>query len=135
MVVYFATPMASTGGESAGAGTPHSFSESKIKRNAEMAEELRNAGFEVFLPQENQKRNGVETLAQQLNVIKNCEFLVILLSDTRGAYLEAGYAKALGKPVYAVKVKETRAYSDWMDAFFDYIASSARELIAYLKPE
>ena len=113
----------------------YSISKSKIERNLGIANELKDAGFDVFLPQENQKRTGRETLEQQLDVIKNCEFLVLILSDTRGAYLEAGYAKASGKKIYAIKVKETRKYSDWLESFFDYIAKDAQDLIKYLESQ
>jgi nucleoside 2-deoxyribosyltransferase len=128
MAVYLASPMASTGNSD-----NYSVSKSKIERNLSIAKELREAGFDIFLPQDNQKRNGKETLKQQLKVIKNCEFLILILSDTRGAYLEAGYAKALGKKIYAIEVEETRKYSDWLESFFDYIAKDVQDLIKHLK--
>ncbi len=130
MAVYLASPMAFTGNSNS-----YSISESKTERNLNIAKNLRDAGFDIFLPQENQKRNGKETLEQQLGVIKNCEFLILILSDTRGAYLEAGYAKALGKKIYAVEVEETRKYSDWLESFFDYIAKDIQDLIKHLKSQ
>lgn len=130
MTVYLASPMASTVNSDS-----YSISNSKTERNLSIAKELREAGFDIFLPQENQKRNGKETLEEQLKAIKDCEFLILILSDTRGAYLEAGYAKAIGKKIYAIEVEETRKYSDWLESFFDYIAVDVQDLIKYLKSQ
>lgn len=130
MTVYLASPMASTNKLDG-----YAISESRTERNQSIAGELREAGFDIFLPQENQKRNGKETREEQLKVIKNCEFLILILSDTRGAYLEAGYAKALGKKIYAIEVEETRKYSDWLESFFDYIAKDVQDLIKHLESQ
>lgn len=110
----------------------HSFSDEKFKRNKQIADKLIASGFDIYLPQENQKETGEKTLKKELKVIDNCDFLIILLSDTRGIYLEAGYAKGIGKKVYAIKVEETREMSDWGYSFFDYVAKNTEELIEYL---
>ncbi len=125
MVVYLASPIAST-------KNINKWNESKEKltRNKMITKKLKNAGFNVYLPQDNQKQAMKETLNEQLQVIRDCEFLVLVLSDTRGIYLEAGYAKALGKKVYAIEVEETRKYSDWLVVFFDYIAKDVDDLIS-----
>ena len=130
MVVYLASPIASTKKLN-----KWSESEEKLSRNEIIKNKLEKAGYAVYLPQANQKMSGAETLKEQLAVIKNCEFLVIVLSDTRGIYIEAGYAKALGKKVYALEVEETRKYSDWLIAFFDYIAKDINELIKFIKTD
>lgn len=127
-MIYLATPIASTKELSKWLK-----SKEKLSRNEIIKKKLEDAGFEVYLPQDHQKRSGAETLKEQLGAIKNCEFLVIVLSDTRGIYLEAGYAKALGKKVYALEVEETRKYSDWLTAFFDHIAKDVDELINFIK--
>jgi len=128
MAIYLASPMASTKRLD-----KYSFSQKKLARNKEIAQKLIKNGFDIYLPQDNQKESGKLTLEEQLNVIRNCEFLIILLSDTRGVYLEAGYAKGLGKKVYALRVEETREGSDWLYSFFDYVANDIDELIEYLK--
>ena len=80
-----------------------------------------------------QTLSGKKLLDLELNVIKNCEGIIVVLSDTRGIYLEAGYAKALGKKVVGLEVTETREFSDWGKAFFDYIARDENDLLNYLK--
>lgn len=129
MVIYLASPIAST-------EKIDSWSESKEKlpRNKVIRKKLEDAGFEVYLPQDNQKGTGAETLKEQLNVIERGQFLVTVLSDIRGIYLEAGYAKAWGKKIFALEVEETRKYSDWLVAFFDYIAKDIDELVNHINP-
>ena len=80
-----------------------------------------------------QNLSGEKLLKLELEVIKNCEGIIVVLSDTRGIYIEAGYAKALGRKVIGLKVPETREFSDWGKAFFDYIAKSEKDLVDYLK--
>lgn len=128
MKIYLASPIAQT-------KEKDSWSESgnKLSRNEIISQKLKEIGLDVYLPQINQKKTGAETLAEQLKVIKNCDFLVLVLSDTRGIYIEAGYAKALGKKVYALEVEETRKYSNWLIAFCDYIAKDINDLVNYLK--
>jgi len=128
MKIYLASPIAQT-------KEKDSWSESgkKLSRNEIISQKLKEIGLDVYLPQINQKKTGTETLAEQLKVIINCDFLVLVLSDTRGIYIEAGYAKALGKKVYALEVEETRKYSDWLIAFCDYIAKDINDLVNYLK--
>lgn len=128
--IYLASPMKQTKDKNSIAS-----SEEKQSRNKVIYQKLKDAGFDIFLPQDNQAETPQKTLQKELEVIKNCPFMIILLSDTRGVYLEAGYAKALGKKVYAVKVEETRKLSGWTCAWFDYIAENVEELISYLKKE
>jgi len=127
-MIYLASPIASTASK-----ITWEESGEKLSRNEIIQKELEKLGLDVYLPQEHQKHTGAETLAEQLGIIQNCEFLILVLSDTRGTYLEAGYAKALGKKVYALEVEETRKYSDWLVAFCDYIAKDINDLINYLR--
>jgi len=111
----------------------HKYSEEKWKRNNEIYTKLKDSGFDIFLPQENQQENATLTLKKELSVIDSSEYIIVLLSDTRGIYLEAGYAFAKGKKIYGIKVEETRAMSDWIKGWFDYIAEDVDDLINYLK--
>jgi len=126
---YFATPHAKTGLKN------YELDSKKLDRNNYLTSVIEKAGFNIFLPMRDadQKLSGKDLLDLELNVIKNCEGLICALSDTRGVYLEAGYAKALGKKVIGLKVEETRRMSEWGCAFFDFIASNEEELVKYLK--
>lgn len=128
MVVYLASPIASTKSKD-----DWSSSDSKLSRNEEIALALKDIGLDVYLPQSHQDMSMKYVWEEQKKVIRDCEFLVLVLSDTRGIYIEAGFAKALGKKVYALEVEETRKYSDWMNAVCDYIAKDVDDLVAFLK--
>ena len=127
MSIYLASPMASTKNPNI-----HQYSDRKWRRNLEIANKLINAGFDIFLPQDNQKESVLKTLKSELDVINSCDFLIAVISDTRGVFLEAGYAKGIGKNIYGICVDETRKLSDWIQCFFDFIAKDADELIKYL---
>ncbi len=127
MQIYLASPMAQTAHLDS-----YSFSEDKLKRNLEVKNALERVGFQIYLPQQS-KQEGKLLLDEHLNIIKKCDCLVILLSDTRGIYIEAGYAKALGKKVYAIKVAETRKLSGWLEHFFDYVAEDVDSLVLFMK--
>ncbi len=70
---------------------------------------------------------------EEIRDIRECDALIIVLSDTMGIYLEAGYAKALGKKIIGLRVEETREFTGWSDLFFDHMVSSADGLINVLK--
>lgn len=127
-MIYLASPMASTKSLDI-----HKYSEKKWKRNNKIYTKLKDSGFDIFLPQENQQENATLTLRKELSVIDSSEFVIVLLSDTRGIYLETGYAFATGKKIYGVKIEETRALSAWIKGWFDYIAEDVDDLINYLK--
>ena len=126
---YFATPHAKTNIQN------YELDSEKLDRNNYFAKFLEKNGFKIFLPMRDadQSLSGEKLLDLELNVIKNSEGIIVILSDTRGIYIEAGYAKALGKKVIGLKVSETREFSDWGKAFFDFIASDEKELLEYLK--
>lgn len=111
----------------------YSFCDEKFSSNEKIAEKLSKAGYDIFLPQKNQLVTAKETYENEIRQIRDCEFLIILLSDTRGIYLEAGYAKAIGKKIYAIRLPETRKMSEWANYWYDYIAENVEELIEYLK--
>ena len=127
-MIYLASPMASTKDQN-----NWSHSKDKFSTNKEITEKLKKAGFDIFLPQENQQATAQKTLDLELEVIKNSEFLIILLSDTRGIYLEAGYAKGINKKVYAIKLPDTRKMSEWSYCWYDYVAEDVDDLIEHLK--
>ena len=72
-------------------------------------------------------------LEQELEAIKRCKAIIVVMSDTRGIYIEAGYAKALGKKIIGLKIEETREMSEWGYEFFDHVASDTDELIKTVK--
>ncbi len=126
---YFATPHVATNVKE------NTLDFKKLQRNESLCKHLEGCGIEVFLPYRDadQTLSGKDLLEKELEVIRNCEGMIVALSDTRGVYLEAGYAKALGKKLVGLKVEETREFSDWGKAFFDYIAEDMDDLIQYFK--
>ena len=127
-MIYLASPMASTKDKKS-----FSYSQNKFKRNKQIANKLKKAGFDIFLPQENQLTTPEESFKNELEIINKSEFIIALLSNTRGVYLEVGYAKGIGKKIYAIELSENRKMSPWSKCWYDYIAKDVTELIAYLK--
>ncbi len=130
MVVYLASPIGSTEPKDKGVW---SSSDWKLSRNDEIASALKEIGLDVYVPHHHQNMSMEDVWEEQKRIIKDCEFLILVLSDTRGIYIEAGFAKALGKKVYALRVDETRQYSSWLDAVCDYVAQDLDELVNFLK--
>jgi nucleoside 2-deoxyribosyltransferase len=126
---YFATPHVNTNVKE------NTLDFEKLARNEKLCNALEENEIEVFLPYRDadQSLSGKDLLQKELEVIKNCQGMIVALSNTRGIYLEAGYAKALGKEIIGLKVEETRDFSDWGKAFFDYIAENTDDLINYFK--
>jgi len=126
---YFATPHAKVEIKD------YELDSEKLNRNEYLTRLLEQAGFKIFLPYRDadQSLSGKELLEKELDVIKNCNGIIVALSNTRGVYMEAGYTKALGKIIIGLKVEETREMSDWGYAFFDYVAKDIKDLIEYLK--
>jgi len=126
---YFATPHVNTNVKE------NTLDFEKLKRNEELCKKLEEEGLKIFLPYRDadQTLSGKDLLEKELEVIRNCDGMIVALSNTRGIYLEAGYAKALGKKIIGLKVEETRDFSDWGKAFFDYIAKDAEDLIKYFE--
>ena len=126
---YFATPHVNTNVKE------NTLDFEKLARNEKLCKSLEENGFKSFLPYRDadQALSGKDLLEKELEVIRNCDGMIVALSNTRGIYMEAGYAKALGKEIVGLKVKETRDFSDWGKAFFDYIAQDTEDLIKYFK--
>lgn len=126
---YFATPHVNTNVKE------NTLDFEKLERNEKLCKALEENGIKVFLPYRDadQSLTGKDLLEKELEVIRNCDGMIVALSDTRGIYMEAGYAKALGKKIVGLKVEETRDFSDWGKAFFDYIAENTEDLVKYFK--
>jgi nucleoside 2-deoxyribosyltransferase len=126
---YFATPHVNTNVKE------NALDFEKLERNEKLCKALGENGFKIFLPYRDADQNlsGKDLLEKELQVIKNCEGMIVALSNSRGIYMEAGYAKALGKEIVGLKVEETRDFSEWGVAFFDYIAQDTEDLINYFK--
>jgi nucleoside 2-deoxyribosyltransferase len=106
-----------------------------LHRNEKITKKLEALGVKVYLPQRdtNQDQTPRNIFASNLSAIKKSKALIVLLSDTRGIYLEAGYAKALGKTVIGFQVEETRALGTMVRNFVDHVANNIDELIILLK--
>jgi nucleoside 2-deoxyribosyltransferase len=126
---YFATPHANTNVKK------NEPDPKKLDRNTQLANFFEENGIDIFLPARDadQSLPGKRLLELELDVIRKSEGMIVALSDTRGIYLEAGYAKALGKKVIGLKVQETREFSEWGKAFFDFMAQNEKEVLSYLK--
>lgn len=109
----------------------------KLRRNEVIAEKLERAGIELILPQRDVDQNQPkqQIWEEELELINKCDGMIVVLSDTRGLYLETGFAKALGKKAFGLKVEETRPIPQdgWTAQWFDFIAQDVEELIAWLK--
>lgn len=106
-----------------------------LERNLKIAESLERNGVKVFLPQRDvdPKKSSKEIIKEELEAIKKSEGVIVVLSNTRGIYIEAGYAKALGKKLIGLKVEETREMSGVGHEFFDYVATNAQEVAKIIK--
>src|SRR3989344_5196454 len=109
----------------------------KLRRNEMIAEKLEQAGIELILPQRDvdQTQPKRQIWEQELDLIRKCDGMIVILSDTRGLYLESGFAKALGKKAFGLKVEETRPVpsESWTAQWFDFIAEDVDTLVVYLK--
>lgn len=95
------------------------FNESERSFNRIIAEDLRDNGFDVWLPQENfpaaveseeEKKNVFES---DLRALNSCGVVVAVLEGEcvdSGTAFEVGYAYALGIPVVGIKT-DTRVFS------------------------
>jgi len=130
MVVYLASPIGSTESKDQDVWSSSDF---KLSRNEKIAAALNEIGLDVYVPQHHQNMSMEDVWEEQKKIIADCEFVVLVMSDTRGIYIESGFAKALGKKVYALRVEETRQYSKWAEAVLDYIATDVDDLVDFLK--
>lgn len=104
-------------------------------RNEKLAKKLEKAGIKLYYPQRdtNQMLPPKKILAKNVEALRNSKAIIVILSDSRGVYLEAGYAKGLGKKVIGLKVEETRSLGLISRNFFDYVVDSIDELSMLLK--
>ena len=105
------------------------------KRNEKIAKKLEKAGIKLYFPQRdtNQSLPPKKILVKNIEALQNSLAIIVILSDSRGIYLEAGYAKGLGKKVIGLKVEETRNLGLISRNFFDYVVESIDELAVLLK--
>lgn len=103
-------------------------------RNEKIAKKLEQNGIKIYLPQRdtNQSYTPKKIFLKNLDAIKKSKGLIVVLSDTRGIYLEAGYAKALGKKVIGLKVSETKPLGTMVRNFLDTIVNSVDDLVLLL---
>jgi len=106
-----------------------------LRRNERIAARLEGAGIKIYLPQRDtdQKLAPKKICLKNLEAIKRCKGVILVLSDTRGVYLEAGYAKALGKTIIGLRVPETRALGRMVRNFLDAMVSSEDEIVMIVK--
>lgn len=125
MLIYLAAPMHPDGDEVS----------DYMERNARIAKKLEKAGFSVYLPQRDTDQTHTPKKIVEANMasIRGADCVVVLLADTWGIFLEAGYARALGRTVVAVREEGTRPLGSMVRNFFDYIVDSTDELAVLLK--
>ncbi len=106
-----------------------------LQRNEKIAANLEKAGIKIYLPQRDtdQKLPPKKIYLKNLEAIKKSLGVIIVLSDTRGVYMEAGFAKALGKKTIGLRVEETRALGRMVRNFLDNIVGSEEELAMVIK--
>ncbi len=111
------------------------YGEFYAQRNDKIVKKLEKSGLKIYLPQRdtNQMLSPKKILAKNLDALQKSKAIIVILSDSRGIYLEAGYAKGLDKKVIGLKVEETRSLGLISRNFFDYVVDSADELAKLLK--
>ncbi|MBI2971496.1 MAG: nucleoside 2-deoxyribosyltransferase [Candidatus Aenigmarchaeota archaeon] len=103
--------------------------------SARVARKLEKAGITVYLPQRDtdQQQPPKRIFAANIKALSAADGVIVILSETRGIYLEAGYAKALGKKLIGLKTGETKPVGNIVRNFFDYIVDTTDELIVLLE--
>ncbi|MEM2047860.1 MAG: nucleoside 2-deoxyribosyltransferase [Candidatus Jordarchaeales archaeon] len=132
MRIYFSAPL---------------FCEAERAFNEKVATRLREAGFEVWLPQEisivKSESEGEKKFIYELNVsaLKNSDVVVAVLDGANvdsGVAFEVGYATALGKQVIGLKT-DHRVFSKFeevnlmLEFSMKSICKTVEELIDFLK--
>ncbi len=107
-------------------------SSQKLSSNLVLKNQLEKAGHTVLLPQEIDQSDLKATFLREIEEIKTADAVVAVLSDTRGVYLEIGYAYAIGKPVHALKIEGTREMSAWGYNWFVSVSNNIEEVITSL---
>ena len=106
-----------------------------MQRGLRIVQKLENAGIKVYFPQRdtNQKQVSKKVLESNMNAIKKSKAMIVILSNSRGIYLEAGFAKAHKKPVIGLRVAETNEMGPIMRNFMDYFVNDVDDLTKLLK--
>lgn len=132
MRIYFSAPL---------------FCEAERAFNEKVATRLREAGFEVWLPQEisivKSESEGEKKSIYELNIsaLKNSDIVVAVLDGANvdsGVAFEVGYATALGKPVIGLKT-DHRVFSKFeevnlmLEFSMKSICKTVEELTNFLK--
>jgi len=104
-------------------------------RNHKLVKKLEKTGVKLYFPERdtNQSLSPKKILAKNREALEASTAIIVVLSDSRGIYLEAGYAKGLGKKVIGLKVEETRSLGLISRNFFDYVVDNIDELSILLK--
>ncbi|MEM7819916.1 MAG: nucleoside 2-deoxyribosyltransferase [Candidatus Aenigmatarchaeota archaeon] len=79
-------------------------------RNERIVNKLEKSGIKIYLPQRDTDQNQTarKIFLMNMSALKRSKAVIVALSETRGIYLESGFAKALGKKLIGLKVEETR---------------------------
>ncbi|MFC2142966.1 nucleoside 2-deoxyribosyltransferase [Candidatus Aenigmatarchaeota archaeon] len=106
-----------------------------LRRNERIAKKLEDDGIVIYLPQRDtdQTMPPKQIFLQNIKAIQKSEGLIIVLSDSRGIYMEAGFARALDKKIVGLKVDETQTIGRMVRNFLDNIVDSTDELVLLLK--
>ncbi|MEK6832483.1 MAG: nucleoside 2-deoxyribosyltransferase [Nanoarchaeota archaeon] len=110
------------------------YSQEIHNKNREISEKIEKAGISLILPQRdiNQTQSGNKVLNDELKIIKECDGLIVLMGHTPGIWVEVGLAKAWGKKIYGIKLKESWNL-EWLDSLFDFISEDVNDIINKLK--
>ena len=106
-----------------------------MQRGLRIVQKMEEAGIKVYFPQRdtNQSMNPKKIHEANIAAIRKSQAFIIILSNSRGIYLEAGYAKGQKKPIIGLRVGETSEMGPITRNFLDYFVNSQEELIAMLK--
>ena len=106
-----------------------------MQRGMRIAQKLEKAGFKVYFPQRDtkQSQNSKKIFEENISAIQKSKAVVLILSNSRGIYMEAGYAKAHSKPVIGLRVGETNEMGPITRHFMDYFVNDVDDLTKLLK--
>lgn len=105
------------------------------KRNEKFVGKLEKLGFKIYFPQRDTRQEQSARRIFMLNMyaLKRADAVIVVLSNTRGIYLETGYAKALGKKLIGLMVEETKELGPITRNFFDHIVNDTDDLSILLE--
>jgi nucleoside 2-deoxyribosyltransferase len=105
------------------------------RRNEKLVSKLEKLGFKIYLPQRdtNQGYSARRIFMLNMSALKRSDAVIVVLSNTRGVYLETGYAKALGKTLIGFMVEETKELGPITRNFFNHIVNDVDGLSIILE--